>query len=172
MDWEIAIETARGFIELDMLDDAWMELDRVEEAQKLRLEVVHLRVEVLMHKGRWKEAMEIASCITDVCPLFANAWLSVAYCLHSMGRSAAAVDYLMKGPDYLKNHPVFHFSMGCYQDTLGDREAAHRSMVEAYKRDKTLSKVSDLTPSLILFNTVERTVAGRGPAVLKKSKKR
>ena len=78
-DWQRYILASSGYLELGMLDDAALALEKIAPPDKDRVEVlgVHLALELIGRK--WRSAASIAGHLVNVMPENPSWWIQMAY---------------------------------------------------------------------------------------------
>lgn len=131
------IRAASGWLELGMPDDALEELDALRGEDREERKVLELKMSAEMAKESWEEAVETAEKLCRLAVDEPDFFLSVAFCLHEMGRTEEARNWLQRGPEELSELPVFHYNMACYHWTLGEKERARNHLAKAIDMDES-----------------------------------
>ena len=97
-----------------MTRESLAELNAIDTKLQSRPEVLHLRLHHLMQKKRWAQAYRISRQLCRVAPNCGTGFLHGGFCLHQLGRTAAARKLLLTGPDILRDEPIYYYNMGCY----------------------------------------------------------
>lgn len=121
----------QGYLKLDMVEEAWDELQGIAPVHQLRPEVMQLRVWVLMKKRAWASALEIAEILCRQMPDMAVPYLDAAYCLHELQKTEDARKKLLNGPMELHEYPTYHYNLACYEASLGHVEVARHYLETA-----------------------------------------
>src|SRR5690348_2716140 len=104
--------------------DALAELDGIQDATiTSRPAVLELRLLILLHARRWKEALSFSRKLCAAAPESSAGYIHSAYCLHELGRTTEARDLLINGPECLQREATYHYNLACYECALGDEEA-------------------------------------------------
>jgi len=147
-DYERNINAAQGYSELGMHDEALAELDSIPEPMSRRPELVEMRLLILMHAKRWKQALPVARKLCDATPDSSGGYIHAAFCLHELGRTRDAREVLLKGPPCLLTEAVFYYNLACYDAVLGDREQALENLERSFRMDKKFRQFAQTDPDL------------------------
>jgi predicted Zn-dependent protease len=110
-DFERKLAAAQGYSELGMHDDAIAELDAIDPESSGRPEVVEMRLLILMHARRWKDALAASRKLCKAKPEAAAGFIHAAFCLHELGRTQDAKSLLISGPPSLLKEPTYHYNL-------------------------------------------------------------
>jgi predicted Zn-dependent protease len=152
-DFEKKIQSAQGYSELGMYDDALAELDAIEPAVRERPEILELRVLILMHAKRWNKALAASRRLAEERPDATVGFVHTAFCLHELGRSAEAKAVLLSGPPKMLDEPVFHYNLACYECVLGNLDSARTHLETSIALDKKFREFAKIDPDLKALNT-------------------
>lgn len=156
MDFERHLEACLGFLELDLSDSAWEELDQIEPADQNRPEVLHARIAVLMKENAWEKAIGYCDKLCKVFPDSPVPFIHRAFCLHELRRTEEAKSTLLKGPASLRSEPLFHYNLACYEAQLGNLISAHEWLKASIAMDNSFRELAredvDLAPLWISFS--------------------
>lgn len=138
MDSKQVIRAASGWLELGMPEESLNELKSlgVEDSDDLR--VLQLKLAAELARKNWSAASESA---VRLCKLEVDEpehFLSAAYCLHEMGLTGEAMQWLLRGPEALSEMAVYHYNLACYLWKLGEKERARNHLAQAVKMDVDL----------------------------------
>lgn len=147
-DFQRILLAAQGFAELGMLADALAELETLDAAQRQRPEVLEMRTLLLMRSRRWPQALEAARALCTGAPDNGAGWVHAAFCLHELGQTALARDTMLAAPPALRDEPVFHYNLACYECALGDTESARAHLAHSFAMDKKYREFARHDPDL------------------------
>ena len=153
-DYERNINAAQGYSELGMHDEALLELDAIPAPMSRRPELVEMRLLILMHARRWKQALPVARRLCEVSPDASGGYIHAAFCLHELGRTREAREVLLKGPPCLLNEAVFYYNLACYDVALGDREQAVENLERSFRMDKKFRQFAQTDPDLAAIRSM------------------
>lgn len=146
------LDAAEGYLQLDMEDEAWNELEDLAvddlPSREERGMYLALVLELAMRTKDWELGARIAEALRIVAPDNAGAYVHGAFCLHELGQTAQALEVLVSGPPSLHEEPIFLYNLGCYHAVLGDRERALECLTEAFQRDPALKITARTDPDL------------------------
>jgi hypothetical protein len=96
---KIALDEFQGYLALGMDADANDLLEGLPEKYKTRPEVLVCRLELLMVKKRWEEAVILGQSLCGLWPEESDFWLRTAFCLHELKRTIEARQTLLDAPE-------------------------------------------------------------------------
>ena len=149
-DWKQLVESAEGYLDLGMPDEASAELDGMPTESSSKLEVVWLRTEIYKQKRDWPMMRDFAEKLVKLCPEECNPWVWFA---SATRRSRSIMEAQVILVDALKHHdsePTIHFNLACYACLAGDLPLARERLacaclLEPKKHARAL-KDPDLEP--------------------------
>lgn len=118
------LDRVRGYLDLAMYDEAWLELDRLPADKRDRPEAREMRIVVRLDQGRTEEALALCGILCSLHPDNHAGFIQGAYCLHALGRTEDAIEHLQSGPETLREEPVYFYNLACYELALGKTQAA------------------------------------------------
>ncbi len=124
------------------------ELNGIEPALQMRPEVLHLRLHHYMQARKWACAYRISRKLCQVLPDCGTGYLHGGFCLHRMGRTAAARKLLLKGEALLRDDPIFYYNMGCYEAMLGNLRDARVHLEISFEMDNAFREIARRDPDL------------------------
>ena len=149
-EFEKNITAAQGYSELGMHEDAIAELDAINPEYSAKPDVLEIRLLVLMHARRWKEALTASRKLCKANPDAASDFIHAAFCLHELGRTQDAKSLLVSGPPSLLKEPTYHYNLACYEARLGNYPEAHAHLETSFAMDRKFREFakndSDLEP--------------------------
>jgi len=145
------IAAAQGYLELGLHEEAREELAALPVEAHGRVDVIEIALLCLMGEHRWEEAFALASKLCLEEPSEPGGFIHAAFCLHEMGRTAEALDFLGRGPAALRTKPVYFYNMGCYHAKLAQVDKALRYLRQAFEMDGTLRRYARKDPDLAVL---------------------
>jgi tetratricopeptide (TPR) repeat protein len=142
------LQTAQGFYNLGMTEDAWEELQQVAAEHRLVPEYLQLSLAVLMKKGQWEEAIPVAERLCVKMSDMPDPFLNLAFCLHEQGLTAKAKDCLIQGPPSLTQVSTYYYNLACYEARLGNLENARSTLEIACKMNPEYASCALEDPDL------------------------
>jgi predicted Zn-dependent protease len=133
---ERIITTAQGYSELGMHNEALAELDAAGEEFSNQPELIEVRLLILMHAKRWKEALTASRKLCKASPDSPSGFIHAAFCLHELDRTQDAKSLLLGGPSSLLKEPTYHYNLACYEARLGNLPEAHAHLQTSFAMDK------------------------------------
>jgi len=127
------LQSAQGFYNLGMTDDAWDELQSVAAEHRTVSEYLQLSLAVLMKRELWNEAVPIAEKLCLKMSDMPDPFLNLAFCLHESGETEKAKNCLMQGPPSLTQVPTYYYNLACYEARLGNLDTARSTLDIACK---------------------------------------
>jgi predicted Zn-dependent protease len=148
MTFEQTVRIAEGYSELGMLDDALIQLDQIDTEHQDRLEILRLRVDILLRKQDWADALGLSLRLCDMNPNQPFGFVHAAFCLHELGRTSEAKQTLLDGPASLLDEPVYYYNLACYDTVLGNLEQAKVYLRASFRLDKSFQQLAKKDPDL------------------------
>lgn len=136
MTWQNHIVATQGYLELGMGQRAWDELEFIEAADRVRFEVLAMRLTVLQHIEKWEMGAEVGRGAVQRYPEQGALYLLGSYHIRRAEDLETAFDFLTAGKPYLEREACFWFNMGCYHCQLGRLDEARQCVNKAVKLDR------------------------------------
>ena len=136
------LEAMRGYLFLEMPEDAIEELKFIPSDSMGHREVLDLKLASEMMAERWNEAIESAMELCRRFPRGSSYFIHAAYCLHEVGDTFQAKKVLLSGPKELLDEALFHYNMACYLAVLGNSIQAEHYLKTAIELDGALKKTA------------------------------
>jgi predicted Zn-dependent protease len=147
------ILAAQGYAELSMYDDALHELDQLPQEARQHATVLELRIVVLMQARRWKAALNSSRELCRLDPDKPTGYIHTAFCMHELGQTSDARDFLLGAPALLHGEATFHYNLACYECQLGNLELARMHLDKSFTLDKKLREFASGDPDLQALRT-------------------
>jgi Flp pilus assembly protein TadD len=147
--FEQRIRAACGYAELGMTRQSLAELNAIDSELQNRPEVLHLRLHHLMQRKSWRRAYGVSRKLCRVAPNCGTGFLHGGFCLHQLGRTAAARKLLLTGPAVLREEPIYYYNMGCYEALLGNLDKARDHLKISFDMDSSFRDLAKRDPDLI-----------------------
>lgn len=131
------LESASGWLELGLADEALVELESLPHDARNKRAALELKLAAQMICESWNSAADTARllCLKAADePMF---FLRAAFCLHETGDTLAACNWLLRGPKTLFEMPISHYNLACYLWTLGDASRARLHLRHAITMDES-----------------------------------
>ena len=148
MSFEWHFRAACGYAELGMTRQSVVELNAIEVTHQNRPEVLQLRLHHLMRSQRWASALRISQKLCRAAPDCSAGYLHAGFCLHELGKTAEAKQYLLKGPAALLKEPIYYYNMGCYEALLGNVKDARINLETSFRMDSSFRELAKRDPDL------------------------
>jgi predicted Zn-dependent protease len=148
MTFDQIVRIAEGYSELGMFEDALEELSQLDAVQQDRVEVLRMRVDILLRKQEWQDALNLSLRFCDVKPNQPYGYVHAAFCLHELGRTSEAKQTLLDGPAALLDEPVYYYNLACYDTVLGNLEQAKVYLRASFRLDKSFRELAKTDPDL------------------------
>ncbi len=142
------MSAAQGYSELGMHREALAELNALDESAQEQPEILEMRLLILMHAKKWKEALAISRRLCKSAPESHAGFVHAAFCLHELGKTDEAKTVLLGGPASLSNEPTYHYNLACYECALGNLEAARAHLDVSFSMDKKFREFARTDPDL------------------------
>jgi Flp pilus assembly protein TadD len=148
MSFEWHFRAACGYAELGMTRQSIAELNEIEPEQQNRPEVLQLRLHHLMRSQRWASALRVSQKLCRAAPECSAGYLHAGFCLHELGKTAEAKQFLLKGPAALLKEPIYYYNMGCYEALLGNVKDARINLETSFRMDSSFRELAKRDPDL------------------------
>lgn len=143
MDSERLMVAAEGYLQLQMAEDALLELEKLEGREAHSLRSLELQLAAVMMQGDWSVGAKIAMQLCRMSPQQTSYFLHAGYCLHECGDTLLARSVLESGPISLQNEALYHYNMGCYCAVLGELEPARDFVLKSFEMDPALRQQAE-----------------------------
>lgn len=127
------VNAAWGWLELDNITEALLELDRISNPAQAHPDVLTLRWELLARTKKWGEALEIARGLVQIAPDRADSWIKQSYALHELKRTQEAWDALISVSEHFPKISTIPYNLACYACQLEQHPAALTWLKRAMK---------------------------------------
>ena len=148
MSFEWHFRAACGYAELGMTRQSLAELNAIEATHQTRPEVLQLRLHHLMRSQKWAQALRISQKLCRAAPDCSAGFLHAGFCLHELGKTAEAKQFLLKGPAALLKEPIYYYNMGCYEALLGNVKDARINLETSFRMDASFRELAKRDPDL------------------------
>lgn len=146
--WRKHLLAASGYLELGMLDEAALEIEEIPPEEKMRREVLVMRLEIYRSAKAWDAMEAVANHLTCLEPE-EPAWLvSKALAARRTQGILQARILLEEGLPRFPQHPLLHYNLACYLCQLGEQETAKRKLQRAFELDASLRLIALDDPDL------------------------
>lgn len=129
------LETAEGYAELGMHDDALTEVDALLEEHPGCEDAVNAKAFILLGARRYVEAEPWFVKLLAVQPKNVNGWIHLAYCRRRTKSLESAIEALEHARRLRADHPLANYNMACYCAVQGHHEEALRLLEAAICKD-------------------------------------
>lgn len=143
MDSERLIAAAEGYLQLQMADEALIELEKLTGKEAHSGRAMELQLAGLMMAAEWSLGAKVAMQLCKMSPQQTSYFLHAGYCLHECGDTLLARSILESGPISLQNDALFHYNMGCYCAVLGELADAKEYVSKSFELDPKLREQAE-----------------------------
>ena len=137
---EILINPARGYFELGLFEDAWMELDKLEPKVTQHPETLLLRLDILLALERWEDAIAMGTGCCQKWHDYDSFFMKTATALISFGDWHNSYGLLKNAPETLLKSPEYHYTVARCASRQGLIKDAKRAIAECIRLDKSYRK--------------------------------
>ena len=149
-DWTPLVESAEGYFDLGMLDEADEELDGLPLEWSTKIEVLILRIRICRKRKDWPTMRDFAEILLKACPEDVWHWVWLASATLRCRNNPEAQAILLDALKLHDLHPTIHFNLACYACLAGDlplaRERLARACLLEPKKHARALKDPDLEP--------------------------
>ena len=132
------LEVIEGYLQLEMLEDAFIELRNIPTDQQNSERYKELLLATEMMLKHWESAAATAKELCKINPNEKSYFIHAAFCLHEIAETRLALQHLLSGPSSLHNDPLYHYNLACYHAVLGSETDAHNCLSIAFSLDPEL----------------------------------
>lgn len=136
------LEAIEGYLQLEMPEDAFIELRNIPTSEHKSERYKELLLATEMMLEHWESAAHTAKQLCEIAPNEKSYFIHAAFCLHETAETGAALQHLISGPPSLKQDPLYHYNLGCYNAVLGNKQAAREHLDVAFTLDPELKKTA------------------------------
>ena len=140
--WNRVLQSAIGYHELGMPEEALRELRTVDPARRGELPTLELRAVLLVQLGHWEEAAGTHAELCHADGSCAERFIAWGCCLFELGRITDCRDALLAAPASARGHSLWNFHLACYQTILGESRDARASLRRALELEPRLSTMA------------------------------
>jgi len=109
------------------------------------------RAEELIEREDWNEALALCRQLCRKVPNSIFGYISLSLCLHELGKTVEAKNVLLAGPSFLKDSPLYHYNLACYEAQLGNFEKAKQSLRLSFEMNEGYRELAKTDPDLADF---------------------
>jgi len=143
-----ALNAADGYLFLDLPEEALIELESVDAADRVNAPVLLARTRVLLHMRRWRDAERLATRGAVEHPDQDEFTVQRAFALQQLKRGEQARNVLLSAPEWVRRSGILHYNLACYEAQLGDLKAARQCIDVAIKMNAAMRKNAKVDPDL------------------------
>jgi tetratricopeptide (TPR) repeat protein len=143
-----ALQEVEGYLELGMLEDALVALDKLSPGLQISLEAISLRMEVYKASKDWSRAREIAEQLSQLQPNESCWFIDLAYATRRSESIEAAKKILLSAETRHPSEPLIKFNLGCYLAQTGDLSGAKAYVDKAISLEPSFRKIALEDPDL------------------------
>lgn len=135
------LTAATGYMELQMYQDAYTELEELPAHEKTAREVLELKVEILHKLESWNLAREVSKFLSDTSPENSQYVIWKAYATRRISGIREAEKVLLGAIVAHENDPIIHYNLACYAAQLGRIDEAKTSLTKAIEIDPNVRQM-------------------------------
>ncbi|MBM4075431.1 MAG: hypothetical protein FJ267_07290, partial [Planctomycetes bacterium] len=133
------LESAEGFLMLEMPEHALKELNKVDNPGKLQFHVCLLKGDALRGLLRHDEALEQFQLAHKLDPNDLNSMLGMAWCYKRVDRLNESIEVMREAYSAHSDIPVVLYNLACYYALAGEKEQALSWLGRALRMDDKLA---------------------------------
>ncbi len=142
------LESARGYLDLGMLEESAAALASLTKEQQESAPGLELAISIALNRMDYERAVHLSEQLCHHWPSNHAGPIQGAYALHALGRTASAIHFLQAGPGHLRDEAVYYYNLACYEATLGRSDAAVSWVLESVVRDSAFRERALVDPDL------------------------
>jgi tetratricopeptide (TPR) repeat protein len=133
------LESAFGYVELGMLEQADAELEELNAIWRARPELLGIRLAVYLGLQKWKQMESVAQSLVEADPQEPAHFGYLAFATRYARSIAAARAILFQAAKLHPRNAMIQFNLACYEAQLGNLPAAKAYLNRATELDSKLS---------------------------------
>ena len=142
------LQSARGYIELGMFEEASAELEEIDAFCRHLPEVLAARVIIYRELKKWDLMVVVAQKLAEWNPNEPGYFIDWAYATRRAESIHLAHAILTRGAELHPEHGLIQFNLACYEAQMGSIERAKMHLSRATKADKKFSLMAMDDPDL------------------------
>jgi predicted Zn-dependent protease len=145
-----AVEAAEGWLGLGSWKQAEAELQGIAPNRRWHPDVLKARWHIVVARGQWVAAGQIARAICTVAPDIPFGWVSLAYAAHKLNHSGEARNVLLSVVNDFPLESSLRYDLACYACHLGRLGEAWYWLQKAMQlpHSEKLDKLARCDPNL------------------------
>lgn len=137
------LESAIGYFELGMAEEALRELDTLPASDQAEEEVLEMRLVLNQHLGRWEGAAAAAEALCRLRGADADRYITWGCCLCELGRFEDCRRALELAPSEARSNALWNYHRACCEAVLGNPESARHLVRQSLRIDPTLRPLAE-----------------------------
>ncbi|MFN0196223.1 MAG: tetratricopeptide repeat protein [Planctomycetaceae bacterium] len=137
------LEAARGYIELDLPDQALEELGKVAGIERYAFSYHQLRGDAYRQRREHDQALTEFMLAHEECPSDLSVSLGMAWCLKRLDRLDQAVDVMLQAYKDHPKEPIVLYNLACYYTLAGQKSDALSWLGRALRMESSLRTLID-----------------------------
>ncbi|MFZ4587482.1 MAG: tetratricopeptide repeat protein [Terrimicrobiaceae bacterium] len=121
---KMRLESAEGYIELGMLNDAVRELESIPKDQRMGPNGLSVLLELYRASEDWALMEAVALLLLESDSENVDRWIDVAIAKRLGGRVEKARDFLLQTAEFFPRTAMVHFHLACCECQLGNIASA------------------------------------------------
>ena len=135
------LEAARGYLMLDMPDQALRQLDAIEAPKACWFDMNQLRGDALREKQEYKAALKAYHWARKENPTDVSVLLGMAWCYKRTNQLTKAIASMHEAYQWSSDQPIVLYNLACYYALAGDKSHALSWLGRALRMDSSLRKL-------------------------------
>jgi tetratricopeptide (TPR) repeat protein len=137
------LESAIGYLELGMAEEALRELDTLPQADQAEEDVLELRLMLNQHVGCWEGAAAAAEALCRIRDADADRYITWGCCLSEMGRHEECRRALDLAPPEARTDALWNYHRAHCEALLGNTESARQLVHQSLRIDPTVRALAE-----------------------------
>jgi len=134
----IHLSRAKGYRELGMYDQSFLELEEIMGEERLSYEVLEAKYLACKGAKEWEHAEAHANLIRVHHPNRVDGWIMLAECLSELSGAEKAVEALLLDEERFKESARYVYAIGRYYALANEIQRAREYVRRAIKMDGSL----------------------------------
>ena len=138
MKTSVHLSRAKGYLELGMYDQSFLELEEIMGEERLSYEVLEAKYLACKGAKEWEHAEAHANLIRVHHPNRVDGWIMLAECLSELSGAEKAVETLLLDEERFKESARYVYAIGRYYALAQEIQRAKEYTRRAIKMDGSL----------------------------------
>ncbi len=126
------LQTAVGYLELGMIEEAAAEVENIAPEDKTRVEVMDFRLDLFCATEKWDGIEAVARHLVENYNWSSKWAIDLARALRRTTGIASAMEALMRAEETFPDCAIIHYNLACYACIEGDLQTTKARLKKAF----------------------------------------